>query len=75
MNDLGRRYFLFIQTARGKQIVTGAIIMAAIALDLVAASLSTSRVHARTVGTLYAAALGLLLAGLVFMILNRKRSA
>jgi hypothetical protein len=75
MNDLGRRYFLFIQTARGKQIVTGAIIMAAIVLDLIAASLSTSRVHARTVGTLYAAALGLLLAGLVFMVLNRKRSS
>ncbi|MDP9105612.1 MAG: hypothetical protein M3N49_06735 [Candidatus Eremiobacteraeota bacterium] len=75
MNELGRRYFLFVQTARGKQMVTGAIIMAAIVLDLIAASLSTSRAHARTVGTLYAAALGLLLAGLVFMVLNRKRSS
>jgi predicted phage tail protein len=75
MNDLGRRYFLFIQSARGKQTVAGAIIMVAIALDLVAASLSSSRVHAHTVGTLYALALGMLLAGLVFMIANRKRSS
>ncbi len=74
MNDLGRRYFLFVQNARGKQIVAGALIMIAIVLDLVAASLSSSRVHAHTVGTLYALALGVLLAGLVFMILNRKRS-
>jgi hypothetical protein len=74
MNDFARRYFGFSQTARGKQIVAGALIMIAIALDLVAASLSTSRVHAHTVGTLYGAALGVLLAGLVFMILNRKRS-
>ena len=75
MNELARRYFQFIQNARGKQIVAGAIIMAAIVLDLVAASLSSSRAHARTVGTLYAAALGLLLAGLVFMVLNRKRNS
>ena len=75
MSNLGRRYFLFIQDARGKQIVAGAFIMVAIALDLVAAALSSSRAHARTVGTLYALALGILLAGLVFMILNRKRSS
>ena len=74
MNDFARRYFVFTQTGRGKQIVAGALIMIAIALDLIAASLSTSRVHAHTVGTLYAAALGVLLAGLVFMVLNRKRS-
>jgi len=61
-------------TARRKQIVAGAIIMIAIVLDLIAASLSTSRAHAHTVGTLYALALGVLLAGLVFMVLNRKRS-
>ena len=75
MNDFARRYFASTQTARGKQIVAGALIGIAIALDLVAASLSTSRVHAHTVGTLYAAALGVLLAGLVFMIVNRKRSS
>ncbi|MDQ6941817.1 MAG: hypothetical protein M3169_04780 [Candidatus Eremiobacteraeota bacterium] len=74
MNDLGRRYFLFIQDARGKQIAAGAFIMVAIVLDLIAASLSSSRAHARTVGTLYACALGILLVGLVFMVLNRKRS-
>ena len=75
MNELGRRYFLFVQTARGKRIVAGAIIAVAIALDLVAAVLSSSRVHARTVGTLYSLALGVLLAGLVFMVLSRKRSS
>jgi hypothetical protein len=69
MSGLGR------QEARGKQIVAGSFIMVAIALDLIAASLSSSRAHARTVGTLYACALVVLLAGLVFMIVNRKRSA
>jgi hypothetical protein len=62
-------------TARGKQTVAAVFIMVAIALDLVAASLSSSRAHAQTVGILYALALAVLLAGLVFMILNRKRSA
>ncbi len=61
-------------TARGKQIVAALFIMVAIAIDLIAASLSSSRVHARTVGMLYALALGVLLAGLVFIVLNRKRT-
>jgi uncharacterized protein (DUF697 family) len=75
MNDLGRRYFLFSGTARGKQIIAGAFIAVAVALDLIAAVLSSNgRVHARTVGTLYAFALGILLVGLIFMILNRKRT-
>ena len=62
-------------TARGKQTVAALFIMVAIALDLIAASLSSSRVHAQSVGILYALALGVLLAGLVFMIMNRKRSS
>ena len=62
-------------TARTKQTVAAGFIMVAIALDLVAASLSSSRANARTVGMLYAFALGILLIGLVFMIVNRKRSA
>jgi hypothetical protein len=74
MNDLGRRYFLFVQTARGKQTVAGAFIAVAIVLDLIAASLSSSRANAHAVGLLYALALGVLLAGLVFMVMNRKRS-
>jgi hypothetical protein len=61
--------------ARRKQTIAAVFIMVAIALDLVAAWLSSSRVHAQTVGMLYAVALAVLLAGLVFMILNRKRSA
>jgi len=61
-------------TARTKQTIAAGFIMAAIALDLVAASLSSSRAHAQTVGVLYALALVVLLAGLVFMIVNRKRS-
>ncbi|MEA2784248.1 MAG: hypothetical protein QOF71_352 [Candidatus Eremiobacteraeota bacterium] len=61
-------------TARTKQTIAAGFIMVAIALDLVAASLSSSRAHAQTVGILYAFALGILLAGLVFMILNRKRN-
>jgi uncharacterized membrane protein YccC len=74
MNDLGRRYFLFAGTARGKQIIAGAFIMIAIALDLIAASLSSSLAHARTVGILYGCALGILLVGLVYMVTNRKRT-
>ena len=61
--------------ARGKQTIAAVFIMVAIVLDLIAASLSSSRAHASTVGALYALALGVLLAGLVYMILNRKRSA
>jgi dipeptide/tripeptide permease len=61
-------------TARSKQTIAAGFIMVAIVLDLIAASLSSSRAHARTVGTLYALALGVLLAGLVFMVMNRKRS-
>jgi phosphate/sulfate permease len=75
VNDLGRRYFLFAGSARGKQTITGAIIGIAIVLDLIAASLSSSRANSHTVATLYAAALGVLLAGLVYMILNRKRKS
>ncbi len=75
MNDLGRRYFLVASTARGKQRVAGAIIIGAIAMDLAAAVLSSSHAHARAVGTLYALALGLLLVGLFFMVMNRTRSS
>ena len=73
MNDFGRRYFLFSGTSRGKQVIAGGIIMVAIVLDLIAASLSTSRAHASTVGWLYGCALGLLLVGLIWMIANRKK--
>ncbi len=75
MNELGQRYFLFVQTSRGRRTVAGVFIGIAIVLDLVAALLSTSRANSHTVGTLYALALGVLLAGLVFMVLNRKRSS
>ncbi len=75
MNDLGRRYFLFAGTAGGKRRISGAIIMVAIALDLLAATLSSSRANSRAVATLYGLALGLLLVGLVFMVSNRKRSS
>ena len=61
-------------TARKKQTISAGFIAVAIVLDLIAASLSSSRAHARTVGELYICALVILLAGLVFMILNRKRS-
>ena len=61
--------------ARGKQTIAAVFIMVAIVLDLIATSLSSSRAHSQTVGILYALALGVLLAGLVYMILNRKRSA
>jgi hypothetical protein len=62
-------------TARTKQTIAAGFIAVAIVLDLIAASLSSSHAHARSVGALYACALGVLLVGLVFMILNRKRSA
>ncbi len=74
MNELGRRYFLFAGTARGKQTIAAMFIIVAIVLDLIAASLSSSRANAHAVGVLYAAALGVLLVGLVFMVMNRKRS-
>jgi len=74
MNDLGRKPLAVSGSARGKQIVAGVIIGIAIVLDLIAAMLSSSRVHAQTVGWLYGAALGLLLVGLIWMIAKRKRS-
>ncbi len=74
MSDPGRRFSLFSSGARGKQTIAGAFIAVAIVLDLIAASLSSSRVHARTVGALYGFALGILLVGLVYMVLNRKRA-
>jgi multisubunit Na+/H+ antiporter MnhB subunit len=75
MTEFTRRYFLFASSARGKQTIAGLIIGIAIVLDLIAASLSSSRAKSNTVATLYAAALGVLLAGLVYMIINRKRSS
>ena len=61
--------------ARKKQTISAAFIMVAIALDLIAATLSSTRANSRTVGALYLCALGILLVGLIFMILNRKRSS
>jgi hypothetical protein len=75
MMSPGRRSSPLSGTSRRKQIVAGAIIGVAIVLDLIAAMLSSStRVHSQTVAALYGCALGLLLVGLIWMILNRKRS-
>ena len=70
----GRRSSPLSSTSRNKQIVAGALIGVAIVLDLIAAMLSSTRVHSQTVAWLYGCALGLLLVGLIWMIANRKRS-
>jgi hypothetical protein len=72
MNDLGRRYFLFAGTARGKKIIVGVFIGVALALDLVGSVLASDGHHSREARTLFSFATGVILAGVVFILLNRR---
>ena len=72
MNDLGRRYFLFIGTPRGKQIIVALIIGVAAALDLTASMLVSSGHNSRAVGLLFSLASGFMIAGVIFIFMNRR---
>jgi len=72
MNDLGRRYSLFVSTPRGKQRILFACVAAACVLDITASLLARSNAHSQTVGKLYGLAGGFLLAAIVFFLTTRR---
>jgi hypothetical protein len=74
MNDLGRRYFLFASTPRGKQRILFACVGMACVLDITASLMARSNVHSHTVGKLYGLAGGFLLAAVIFFFTTRKAS-
>jgi len=72
MNDLGRRYFLFVGTPRGKQVVIGVLIALACVLDIVAGGLARTNAPSHTIRMLYALAGGMLMAGIIFLFTTRR---
>jgi hypothetical protein len=72
--DLGRRYFLFVGTPRGKRIVVALLICIAVVMDWTATSLVSSGHNSRFVVALFSLAAGLLIA-CVFLLLMNRRSA
>jgi hypothetical protein len=72
MNDLGRRYFLFVSTPRGKQRILVAFIISACLLDVAASLMARSNVRSHTVGALYSGAGGFLVVALIFLITTRR---
>ena len=72
MNDQGRRYFLFAGTARGKKIIVGVFIGVALVLDLVGSVLGSDGHHTREARTLFSIATGVIVAGVVYILLNRS---
>jgi len=72
MNDLGRRYWIFASTVRGKQTILGALIGLACVLDLVASLIARGNAQSHTVGSLYAFSGGLLLTAVVFLFTTRR---
>jgi len=72
MNDLGRRYFLFANTPRGKQRILFACVAVACVLDITASLMARSNVHSHTVGKLYALAGGFLMAAIIFFFTTRR---
>jgi zinc transporter ZupT len=72
MNDLGRRYFLFSGTRRGKETIAGAAIAIAIVLDLIATTLIGSGHSSRAVGVLFSFAAGIMLVALILLVISRR---
>jgi uncharacterized YccA/Bax inhibitor family protein len=72
MNDLGRRYWIFASTVRGKQMILGALIGLACVLDIVASFIARGSAQSHTVGSLYALSGGMLLAAVVFLFTTRR---
>ena len=73
MNDLGRRYWIFASTARGKQTILGVLIGLACVLDLVASLVARGNAQSHTVRSLYAFSGGLLMAAVFFLFTSRGR--
>ncbi|GAC1658579.1 MAG: hypothetical protein NVS4B13_01810 [Candidatus Elarobacter sp.] len=72
MNDLGRRYFLFVGTPKGKQTIAAVVIGLAAALDLTGSLLVGSGHSGRIVVVLFSLAAGVMIAGLIFILMNRR---
>jgi len=70
--DLGRRYFLFVGTPRGKRIVVSLIFGVGAVMQLTATMLVANGHNSRGVATLSSLAAGLLVAGVFFMLMNRR---
>jgi hypothetical protein len=70
--DVGRRYFLFVGTARGKRIISTSIFGAGAVMQLTASLLVASGHNGRGVGVLSSLAAGMLIAGVFFVLLNRR---
>ena len=72
MNDLGRRYWLFIGNPKNRQRVLGAAIGAAAILNLIGTAYGQSHAHSRTVAVLFGISFLLLGAAVVLMFTTRK---
>jgi hypothetical protein len=72
MDDLGRRYFLFVGTARGKQISVGVLVGLAAVIDIAAVMLSWNGHRSPAVRTLDTLGAGLLAAAGISMFMNRR---
>jgi undecaprenyl pyrophosphate phosphatase UppP len=72
MNELGRRYFLFASTPRGRQRILVGLIVVACLLDVVASLMARSNIRSHTVGTLYSVAGGILLFAVIFLFSTRR---
>jgi hypothetical protein len=72
MNDLGRRYYLFMSTPKNRQKVLGAAIAAAAILNLIGSTYGQSHAHSRTVAVLFGISFLLLGAAVVLMFTYRK---
>jgi hypothetical protein len=72
VNGLGRRYFLFASTPRGKQRILFAFVVVACVLDVAASLMARSNARSHAVGTLYALAGGILVAAVVFLFATRR---
>jgi hypothetical protein len=70
--DLGRRYFLFSGTPRGKRIIVLVIIGVAVVMDLTSMTLIASGHNSLGVVTLSSVSAGLMIAA-VFLILTNRR--
>jgi hypothetical protein len=70
--DVGRRYLLFVGTPRGKRIISTSIFGAGAVMQLTASILVATGHNSRGVVTLSSLAAGLLIAGVFFILMNRR---
>jgi hypothetical protein len=72
MNDLGRRYYLFAGTQRGKQRILVLCVAAACVLDITASLMARNNAQRHLAGSLYALAGGFLFAAIIFFFMARR---